>query len=492
MIPQIIGDKAPQQAANVAHLPGIVTASLAMPDIHWGYGFPIGGVAAFDLEEGVISPGGVGYDINCGVRLMASRLTRGQVEPRLRELVNQLFRDVPTGVGAAGALTVPVDELRRVVERGADWAVEHGYGTETELAHIEEHGCIAGADPGEVSHRAWQRGREQLGTLGSGNHFLEVGYVAEIYDPEAARVLGLQLDKITVIIHCGSRGFGYQVCDGYLGVMDGAVKKYHITLPDRQLACAPPEGRRYLGAMRCAVNYAFANRQVIAHHTRKAFEKALAISTADVGLRTVYEVAHNIAKFETHIVDGGEKRLCVHRKGARRAFAPGHQEVPPEYRSIGQPVLSPGDMGRYSYVLTGTEKAMRDTFGSTCHGAGRAMSRVKARRAAAGRNILREMEQKGIIIRGQSRRTVDEEISPTTAATGSTSAESCPYQKLRNRGIPSARNGIETATPSGKFCSPIPIVRAMAAPSVPASAASIPLAAVAPNAPPTASPSGTL
>ncbi|MGA7901961.1 MAG: RtcB family protein, partial [Terrimicrobiaceae bacterium] len=272
----------------------------------------------------------------------------------------------------------------------------------------------AGADPGEVSHRAWQRGREQLGTLGSGNHFLEVGYVAEIYDPEAARVLGLKLDEVTVIIHCGSRGFGYQVCDDYLGVMDGAVKKHHITLPDRQLACAPidsPEGRRNLGAMRCAVNYAFANRQVIAHHARNAFEKALAISTADVGLRTVYEVAHNIAKFETHIVDGGEKRLCVHRKGATRAFAPGHQEVPSEYRAIGQPVLIPGDMGRYSYVLTGTEKAMRDTFGSTCHGAGRAMSRVKARRAAAGRNILREMEQKGIIIRGQSRRTVDEEIS---------------------------------------------------------------------------------
>lgn len=414
MMAQIIGDKAPQQAANVAHLPGIVTASLAMPDIHWGYGFPIGGVAAFGLEEGVISPGGVGYDINCGVRLMASRLTRGQVEPRLRELVNQLFRDVPTGVGAAGALTVSVDELRGVVERGAHWAVEHGYGTETDLAHIEEHGCIAGVDPAEVSPRAWQRGREQLGTLGSGNHFLEVGYVAEIYDLEAARVLGLQLDEITVIIHCGSRGFGYQVCDDYLGVMDSAVKKYHITLPDRQLACAPidsPEGRRYLGAMRCAVNYAFANRQVIAHHTRKAFEKALSISTAEIGLRTVYEVAHNIAKFETHVVDGREKRLCVHRKGATRAFAPGREEVPPEYRAIGQPVLIPGDMGRYSYVLTGTEKAMRDTFGSTCHGAGRAMSRVRARRAAAGRNILREMEEKGIIIRGQSRRTVDEEIS---------------------------------------------------------------------------------
>ena len=247
-----------------------------------------------------------------------------------------------------------------------------------------------------------------------GNHFLEVGYVAELYNAEAARVLGLQLEEITVIIHCGSRGFGYQVCDDYLGVMDSAVKKYHIALPDRQLACAPvdsPEGRRYLGAMRCAVNYAFANRQVIAHHTRKALEKALGMSAAEVGLRTVYEVAHNIAKFETHIVDGRERRLCVHRKGATRAFAPGCEEVPPEYRAIGQPVLIPRDMGRYSYVLTGTEKAMHDTFGSTCHGAGRAKSRVKARQAAAGRNIIREMEKKGIIVRGQSRRTVDEEIS---------------------------------------------------------------------------------
>jgi tRNA-splicing ligase RtcB (3'-phosphate/5'-hydroxy nucleic acid ligase) len=266
MIAQIVNDKAPQQAANVAHLPGIVTASLAMPDIHWGYGLPIGGVAAFDLDGGVISPGGVGYGINCGVRLMASRLTREQVEPRLRELVNQLFRDVPTGVGAAGALTVSVDELRCVLERGARWAVEHGYGSEIDLAHIEEHGCIAGADPAEVSYRAWQRGREQLGTLGSGNHFLEVAYVAEIYDAEAARVLGLQLDEITVIIHCGSRGFGYQVCDDYLGVMDSAVKKYHIALPDRQLACVPvdsPEGRRYLGAMRCTVNYAIAAKSAL-------------------------------------------------------------------------------------------------------------------------------------------------------------------------------------------------------------------------------------
>jgi len=414
MLPQILEDKAPEQAANVAHLPGIVTASLAMPDIHWGYGFPIGGVAAFDLDNGVISPGGVGYDINCGVRLVASKLTREQIAPRMRELVDQLFRDVPTGVGAAGALSVPVQELRHVVEQGARWAVEKGFGSESDLDHIEENGCIAGADPAQVSQRAWERGREQLGTLGSGNHFLEVGYVAEIFDEQAAHVLGLALNQVTVIIHCGSRGFGYQICSDYLDVMDRAVKKYGILLPDRQLACAPvnsPEGQNYLGAMRCAINYAFANRQVIMHHARKAFEKTLGMSAADAGLRTVYEVAHNIAKFETHAVEGHKMRLCVHRKGATRAFAPGCKEIPFEYQAIGQPVLIPGDMGRYSYVLIGSEKAMQETFGSTCHGAGRAMSRVKAKKAAAGRNIIREMEAKGIIIRGQSCRTVDEEIS---------------------------------------------------------------------------------
>ena len=414
MLPQILGDNAPQQVANVAHLPGIVKASLAMPDIHWGYGFPIGGVAAFDLDSGVVSPGGVGYDINCGVRLLASKLTREQIAPRIRELVNQLFRDVPTGVGAAGALRVPVQELKCVAERGARWAVEHGFGSESDLNHIEENGCITDANPAQVSQRAWERGREQLGTLGSGNHFLEVGYVAEIYDEDAVRVLGLFPNQITVIIHCGSRGFGYQICSDYLDVMDRAVKKYGILLPDRQLACTPvnsPEGQNYLGAMRCAINYAFANRQVIAHHARKAFEKALGLRMADIGLWTVYEVAHNIAKVETHTVDGREMALCVHRKGATRAFAPHCKEIPSEYQAVGQPVLIPGDMGRYSYVLTGTGKAMRETFGSTCHGAGRALSRTKAKKAAAGRNIIREMDAKGIIVRGQSRRTVDEEIS---------------------------------------------------------------------------------
>jgi tRNA-splicing ligase RtcB len=309
---------------------------------------------------------------------------------------------------------VSTDELKRVVTRGARWAVERGLGSDTDIEYIEEHGCISGADPARVSARAWQRGQEQLGTLGSGNHFLEIGYVEEVFDERAAQVTGLFPGQVTAIIHCGSRGFGYQVCEDYLTLMDRAVKKYGIDLPDRQLACAPidsEEGQAYLGAMHCAVNYAFANRQVIAHHTRQAFARALGLTSGEIGLRTVYEVAHNIAKFESHVVAGGERKLCVHRKGATRAFAAGRIEIPSAYRAIGQPVLIPGDMGRFSYVLTGTAKAMEETFGSTCHGAGRAMSRVKAKHAARGRDVVREMEQKGIIVRGQSRRTLDEEIS---------------------------------------------------------------------------------
>lgn len=414
MMELIKNDQAPQQAANVAHLPGIIEASLAMPDIHWGYGFPIGGVAAFDAEEGVISPGGVGYDINCGVRLMASKLMLEEVQPRLKELVDELFRRVPTGVGSAGALAISVDELKRAVTSGAGWAVHEGYGASTDLEYIEENGCIEGADIRKVSERAWVRGQEQLGTLGSGNHFLEVGYVAETYDDEAARALGLSPGQVTVIIHCGSRGFGYQVCEDYLRVMDRAARKHQIALPDRQLACAPidsEEGQSYLGAMHCAINYAFANRQVIAHNARVAFEKALGLSRQEIGLRTVYEVAHNIAKFEAHRVEGELRKVCVHRKGATRAFAPGSREIPSAYQKIGQPVLIPGDMGRYSYILTGTERAMRETFGSTCHGAGRAMSRMKAKTAARGRDIIGELAKRGIVVRGQSRRTVDEEIS---------------------------------------------------------------------------------
>lgn len=413
MIDAIRGDNAPEQAANVAHLPGIVNHSLAMPDIHWGYGFPIGGVAAFDVDSGVISPGGVGYDINCGVRLMASRLTRKDVQPQIKELVTSLFQHVPTGVGAKGELRVSVDEEKKVIRKGAKWAVKNGYGTEEDLEYIEERGRIDGANAEFVSQRAFERGRSQLGTLGSGNHFLEVGYVAEIYDGEAASVLGLELDQVTVIIHCGSRGFGHQVCTDYLDVMNRAVQKYGIELPDRQLCCAPinsPEGQKYLQAMRSAVNYAFANRQIIAAWTREAFEKALNMSPRDIGLRVVYEVAHNIAKIEKHIVNGKEKKVCVHRKGATRAFAPGSSEIPAAYKAIGQPVLIPGDMGRYSYVLVGADGAMENTFGSTCHGAGRAMSRRKAKRTAKGRAIARELEDQGIYVKASSRRTIDEEI----------------------------------------------------------------------------------
>jgi len=413
MLASVKADNAPQQAVNVAHLPGIVMASLAMPDIHWGYGFPIGGVAAFDVRDGVISPGGVGYDINCGVRLLSTKLGRQELAPRLRGLINQLFRDVPTGVGSSGAFSATREELKRVALNGARWAVERGLGAEEDLEYIEENGCVAGADPEKVSPRAWERGLEQLGTLGSGNHFLEIGYVDEVFDETAARAMGLRLDQVTVIVHCGSRGYGYQICDDYIAVMDRAARNYRIALPDRQLACAPvdsAEGQAYFGAMNCAINYAFANRQVITHHARAAFEKALGLTRQDVGLRTVYEVAHNIAKLETHVVDGVARQLCVHRKGATRAFAPGCREVPSAYRDIGQPVLIPGDMGRYSYVLVGTEKAMRDTFGSTCHGAGRLLSRIKAKKAAAGRDLVRELEAKGIVLRGASRGTLDEEI----------------------------------------------------------------------------------
>lgn len=414
MINAIRNDNAPEQAANVAHLPGIVNHSLAMPDIHWGYGFPIGGVAAFDVKNGVISPGGVGYDINCGVRLMASKLRKHDIQPKIKELVTSLFHHVPTGVGSKGELRVTDKVEKKVLLEGAVWSVKNGYGNEEDLEYIEENGRIGGADHSVVSKKALERGRAQLGTLGSGNHFLEVGYVAEIYDEQAARVLGLELDQVTVIIHCGSRGFGYQICDDYIAVMNKAVQKYGIELPDRQLCCAPinsPEGQEYLKAMRCAINYAFANRQVIAAWTREAFEKALQLSPKDIGLRTVYEVAHNIAKMETHKVDGKEMDLCVHRKGATRAFAPGSAEIPQAYKNIGQPVLIPGDMGRYSYVLVGSEGAMENTFGSTCHGAGRAMSRHKARKKAKGRAIVRELEDKGIHVKASSRRTIDEEIS---------------------------------------------------------------------------------
>jgi len=415
MLPDILSDNAPQQAKNVAHMPGIVKASLAMPDIHWGYGFPIGGVAAFDADDGVISPGGVGYDINCGVRLMGSKLQREDLEQAdVERLVDSLFHRVPTGVGSSGAMRVDEPTLKRVLQKGAPWAVGEGYGSDADLDVIEEGGQVGGADPSAVSSRAIERGLDQIGTLGSGNHFLEVGYVSEVYDERAAGTMGLHEGTVTVIIHSGSRGFGYQVCDDALSDMDRAMNKYNIDLPDRQLACTPiesPEGQKYIDGMRCAINYAFANRQVMAHNTRLAFENALDRAPRDIGLHTIYEVAHNIAKFETHTVDGREQEVCVHRKGATRALPAGHPLVPDRYQKVGQPVLIPGDMGRYSYVLTGTDPAMEETFGSTCHGAGRQMSRRQARKASKNRNVTAELASRGIVVRGESNRTVREEIS---------------------------------------------------------------------------------
>ena len=346
---------------------------------------------------------------------MRSGLSRRDIQGRVRELVDALFINIPSGVGSHRKdLKLGREEEKKVFIRGARWAVEKGFGTEGDLEHIEERGCINGADPNQVSERALERGRAQLGTLGSGNHFVEVGYVAEVYDEAAARTMGLRKDQVTVFVHTGSRGMGHQVCDDYIRVMLDAAKKYHIELPDSQLCCAPvssPEGERYLGAMACAANFAFTNRQMITHWVRETFEQTLKMSPRDLKLDLIYDVCHNIAKIETHTVNGGKKRLCVHRKGATRAFPPHHPEVPADYRSVGQPVLIPGDMGRCSYVLVGTERAMEETFGSTCHGAGRVMSRHQAMKVAKGRAITRELEDKGIIVRGASRGTITEEIS---------------------------------------------------------------------------------
>ncbi len=415
LIPHIENDKSLQQVANVACLPGIQGPSIAMPDIHWGYGFPIGGVAAFDLDEGVISPGGVGYDINCGVRLLRSDITVQELRPRLGKLMDRLYGNVPSGVGASRTdLKLNQKQVTQVLVKGAAWAVQNGYGWPQDLERIEAAGTLDGAEPESISGRALERGRAQVGTLGSGNHFIEIGYVGEIDDEAAAAALGLRAGMVTAFIHSGSRGLGYQVCDDYLKTMLRASEKYGIVLQDRQLCSAPlatDEAKRYLGAMRGAANYAFCNRQMMAHRVRETFEEVMGQSAQRLGLNLVYDVAHNIAKVETHKVGGREKKVCVHRKGATRAFPPGHPEVPEAYRAVGQPIFIPGDMGRYSYVLVGTQGAYDETFGSTCHGAGRMMSRKQAKRTAKGRAIVRELEDAGILIRAASRATVDEEIS---------------------------------------------------------------------------------
>jgi tRNA-splicing ligase RtcB (3'-phosphate/5'-hydroxy nucleic acid ligase) len=409
------GEEAVRQVANVACLPGIVGRSIGMPDIHWGYGFAIGGVAAFDPEEGgVVSPGGVGYDINCGVRLLRSDLSEEDLRPNLAPLMNQIMRDVPAGVGSRyKSFTLTDDQVRRVLLEGAAWAVREGYGIEEDLERTEAGGTLQGADPDEVSSRAIQRGRPQLGTVGSGNHFIEVGYVDRVFDEEGATRLGLGPGTVCVLIHSGSRGLGYQVCDDYLEVMAGATERYGIDLPDRQLACAPlesPEGKRYMGAMCAAANFAFANRHMMAFRVREAFQRVIGRPWPELGITQIYDVGHNIAKWETHEVGGRERRLCVHRKGATRAFPPGHPDLPPLYRELGQPVLIPGDMGRYSYVLLGTDAAYRETFGSTCHGAGRRMSRRAAKKSVAGRSLRHEFKEMGIEVRAHSYATIAEEV----------------------------------------------------------------------------------
>jgi tRNA-splicing ligase RtcB (3'-phosphate/5'-hydroxy nucleic acid ligase) len=414
LMPSIPDDQSLFQVANVATLPGIVRHSLAMPDIHWGYGFPIGGVAAFDMEEGIISPGGVGYDINCGVRLVTTALMAREIRPQIKGLISELFKAVPTGVGSRGKIRLSRKEASEVALKGASWAVSKGMGTQEDLERTEDRGALSGADPETVSERAYKRGHDELGTLGSGNHFLEVQEVQEIYDRRAAQTFNLFEGQLAVLIHTGSRGFGHQICDDFLKEMGPQVSKWGIELPDRQLACAPLKSelaKRYLSAMACAANYAWANRQIIMHWTKEVCEQALGISPADLRMELLYDVCHNIAKVETHLVEGRDMPLCVHRKGATRSLPPGHPNVPERYKTVGQPVLIPGDMGTCSYVLAGADGAMEETFGSTCHGAGRLLSRKKAIEATKGRAIYRELEDRGIFVQSRGKTTLREEVS---------------------------------------------------------------------------------
>ena len=402
-------DKTLEQATNVAKLPGIISRSFVMPDGHQGYGFPIGGVAAFSLEDGVVSPGGVGYDINCGVRLLTTPFTGEEIRPGLKELLPTLFRNIPSGVGSKGRLRVGGRHLEEVMVQGARWAVDNGYGTTADLEHMEESGCIAGADPSRIDVRARKRGVPQLGTLGAGNHFLEVQEVAEVYDEHAAKAFGVEEGQAMVMLHCGSRGFGHQVCSDYVKIMLATSRTYGISLPDKELACAPlgsREADNYLAAMFCAVNYAFCNRQVITHWVRESFKQVFG---GDPDMRLVYDVCHNIAKLEEHEVDGKRSTVCVHRKGATRAFGPGRSEVPADYRDVGQPVIIPGDMGTESYLLAGTENAMKECFGSTCHGAGRVMSRHQAVREFGGNTLKQELSDKGIAVMATNPRIIAEE-----------------------------------------------------------------------------------
>jgi len=401
------------QVANVACLPGIVKYSMAMPDVHLGYGFPIGGVAAFSSDGGVISPGGIGYDINCGVRLLRTNLDISDVKPHIEKLIDAAFRNVPSGVGSKGKVKLSRSEIDEVLEEGARWAVRNGYGWEQDLDRIEENGSMDTADASKVSERAKQRGIPQLGSLGSGNHFLEIQYVDKIYDPQTAKVMGIEREgQITTMIHTGSRGCGHQICSDYLKVMEASVKKYRIPIPDRELACAPvgsSEAESYFAAMSAAANFAWGNRQMIMHWVRESFEQVLGQSAESLEMELVYDVAHNIGKREVHKVDGEQMELYVHRKGATRSFGPGSDAIPEEYKEIGQPVIIPGDMGTASYLLVGTERAMEETFGSTCHGAGRFLSRAKAKRKYYGQQVQSELRSKGIIVKAASMPVIAEE-----------------------------------------------------------------------------------
>lgn len=413
LLEMMIADNALQQVANVATLPGIVGHSLAMPDIHWGYGFPVGGVAATDAEQGVISPGGIGFDINCGVRLLATDLVHDQVRGRVDKLADELFNNLPSGVGGAGMLALMPAEMHAVMERGAGWAVEEGYGFAEDIDATEEQGCLAGADPAVVSQQAMQRGIKQLGSLGSGNHFCEVQMVDHIYDEAAAQALGIaQIGQIVTTLHCGSRGFGHQIAEDYIKLAESRQQEYGFNLVDRQLACLPlqsEEGRAYLAAMACGANFAWANRQLLMHGVRKAFASVFGRKARPKDMPLVYDVCHNIAKMEEYEVAGQLQSVCVHRKGATRAFPANHPAVPERYRAVGQPVLIPGDMGRYSFVLVGAQGSMEQSFGSCCHGAGRRQSRTAARKSVSSRDLLDMLAARGVTVRVHSKNLLPEE-----------------------------------------------------------------------------------
>jgi tRNA-splicing ligase RtcB (3'-phosphate/5'-hydroxy nucleic acid ligase) len=412
ILEKVMEDNSLDQAVNAATLPGLVGQVLVMPDMHQGYGFPIGGVAATRLPDGVISPGGIGYDINCGVRLLGSQIRYDEHRQLMDALANSLNEHCPSGVGVKGGIHMSEAELDKVCREGSAWALRQGYATEADLARTEEKGRLEGADPTKVSKRAKERGRPQLGTLGAGNHFIEVDMVEQIFDLEAAQAMGLVKGNLVLQIHCGSRGFGHQICSDYVSDFQGAVKRHNIHLPDRELVCAPlntPEGQAYLAAMRCAANYAFANRQVLAAQARKAFEQVFAGQVKNWRLHQVYDITHNMGKIETHEINGEQIKVCVHRKGATRAFGPGAPELPPEYQKIGQPVLVPGSMGTASWVLVGTEASMKRSFGSSCHGAGRVMSRARAKKEVRGETLRQELESEGIAVRAGSMAGLAEE-----------------------------------------------------------------------------------